>query len=248
MKVVLLLSTLAFLAYGSSASTAADKKQRCDLRTAPGVGCTCDLKSLRPLQGAVGMGEVQQKADKIKKKPKKEENKLAADPIKVVRGPGGQLFVTDHHHGARAWLLAGYSSGMCSIEPAPSSSDPEKFWMQLKDLKKVHLENKDGGVIAPDALPMSLEQLPDDPYRTLAWMLRKKDGFCRALMPQKEFAEFIWADWMRVQKELPPAQVAAAPKKFLETALKLAKSPAAARLPGYVGDKPVSFTCPDEDD
>jgi hypothetical protein len=43
------------------------------------------------------------------------------------------------------------------------------------------------------------------------------------------------------------AQVAAAPKKFLGTALKLAKSPAAASLPGYVGDKPVSFTCPDDD-
>jgi hypothetical protein len=69
------------------------------------------------------MGEVQQKADKIKKKSKKEENKLAADPIKVVRGPGGQLFVTDHHHGARAWLLAGYSSGICSIESDPSSSE-----------------------------------------------------------------------------------------------------------------------------
>jgi hypothetical protein len=246
-KTVLLLSTLAFLAYGSPASTAADKKQRCDRQTMPGVGCTCDLKSLRPLQGAVGMGEVQQKADKIKQKPKKEENKLAADPIKVVRGPGGQLFVTDHHHGARAWLLAGYSSGICSIEPNPSSSDPENFWTQLKDLNKVHLENKDGGVIAPDALPLSLEQLPDDPYRTLAWMLRKKDGFCRALMPQKEFAEFIWADWMRGNIE-PAAQVAAAPKTFLETALKLAKSPAAASLPGYVGDKPVSFTCPDDDD
>jgi hypothetical protein len=247
MKTVLLLSTLAFLAHGSSALLAADKKQRCDLQTMPRVNCTCDLKSLRPLQGAVGMGEVQQKADKIKNKPKKEESKLAADPIKVVRGPGGQLFVTDHHHGARAWLLAGYSSGVCSIERDPSTPDPEKFWPRLEDLKKVHLENKDGVVIAPDALPTSLEKLPDDPYRTLAWMLRKKDGFCRALMQQKEFAEFIWADWMRGRIELPPAQVAAAPKKFLETALKLAKSPAAAGLPGYVGDKPISFTCPDDD-
>ena len=78
-------------------------------------------------------------------------------------------------------------------------------------------------------------------------MIRKRDGFCRALMQQKEFAEFIWADWMRGKIE-PAAQVAAGPKKFLETALKLAKSPAAASLPGYVGDKPVSFTCPDDDD
>jgi hypothetical protein len=90
----------------------------------------------------------------------KEESKLAADPIKVVRGPDGQLFVTDHHHGARAWLLTGYASGICSIEPDPSSADPEKFWPRLEELKKVHLENKDGAVITPDALPKSLEQLP----------------------------------------------------------------------------------------
>ena len=59
----------------------------------------------------------------------------------------------------------------------------------------------------------------------------------RPLMQQKEFAEFIWADWMRGRDELPSAQVAAAPKKFFGTALKLAKSPAAASLPGYVGER-----------
>jgi hypothetical protein len=239
-----LVLSVALLPYSSNLATG---QVRCDQQTAPGVNCTCDLKSLRPLQGAVGMGEVRQKAEKIKAKPMKEESKLAADPIKVVRGPDGQLFVTDHHHGARAWLLTGYASGICSIEPDPSSADPEKFWPRLEELKKVHFENKDGAVITPDALPKSLEQLPDDPYRTLAWMLRKKDGFCRALMEQKEFAEFIWADWMRGIAELPAEQVTVAPDKMLEVALKLAKSPIAAGLPGYVGDKPAGFTCPDDE-
>ena len=241
-----LVLSVAFLAYSLLPSLATDKV-RCDQQTAPGVNCTCDLKSLRPLQGAVGMGEVRQKAEKIKAKPEKEESKLAADPIKVVRGPDGQLFVTDHHHGARAWLLAGYASGICSIEPDPSSADPEKFWPRLEELKKVHLANRAGAVITPDALPKSLEQLPDDSYRTFAWMLRKKDGFCRALMEQKEFAEFIWADWMRGIAELPAEQVTVAPDKMLEVALKLAKSPIAAGLPGYVGDKPAGFTCPDDE-
>src|SRR6516164_4208930 len=66
-----LVLSVGFLACGSALSVAADKGQRCDPRTAPGVNCTCDLKSLRPLQGAVGMGEVQQKADKIKKSPRR---------------------------------------------------------------------------------------------------------------------------------------------------------------------------------
>lgn len=241
-----LVLSVGFLTVEAMPSLAANG---CDSQTAPGVNCTCDLKSLRPLQGAIGMGEVQHKADKIKKKPQKEESKLAADPIKVVRGPGGQLFVTDHHHGARAWLLAGHSSGICSIQRDLSSADPEKFWAQLKELNKIHLEDKNGNVIEPEALPRSLEQLPDDPYRTLAWMVRKNGGFCRALLKQKEFVEFSWADWMRGKsEELPPEKVSSAPDQLVTAAVKLAKSPAAANLPGYVGDQPASFSCPDDND
>jgi len=77
------------LAYSLSPSLAADKKLPCGQQTAPNVNCTCDLKSLRPLQGAIGMGEVQEKAEKIKAKPEKEKQKLEADPIKIVRGPDG---------------------------------------------------------------------------------------------------------------------------------------------------------------
>src|SRR4029077_12134369 len=73
-----LVLSVAFLAYSLLPSLATDKV-RCDQQTAPGVNCTCDLKSLRPLQGAVGMGEVRQKAEKIKAKPEKEESKLAVD-------------------------------------------------------------------------------------------------------------------------------------------------------------------------
>ena len=66
-----LVLSVVFLACGSSLSLAADETRRCDPQTAPRVNCTCDLNSLRPLQGAVGMGEVQQKADKIKKSPRR---------------------------------------------------------------------------------------------------------------------------------------------------------------------------------
>jgi len=92
-----------------------------------------------PRTGCKGIRERDGPRRRTLEQPMKEESKLAADPIKVVRGPDGQLFVTDHHHGARAWLLAGYASGICSIAPDPSSADPEKFWPRLEELKKVHL-------------------------------------------------------------------------------------------------------------
>jgi hypothetical protein len=209
----------------------------CDQQAKPGVNCTCDLRSLRPLQGAVGMGEVLEKKAKIEKKPDKEKRHLEADPIKVVRGPAGDFFVTDHHHGALAWLMAGISSGICNIEPDALSTDPKEFWVEVEERHKAHLKDKNGAAIMPDSLPKTLTQLPDDPYRTLAWMVRKSGGFCRQLMDHKEFAEFVWADWMRGRRtELPPEQVMSSPAKMLPAALKLAKSPAAAELQGYVGD------------
>lgn len=62
-------------------------------------------------------------------------------------------------------------------------------------------------------------------------------------MDQKEFAEFIWADWMRGQPTLPAAQVSASGATMVDAALMLARSPAAKALPGYVGAKPISFIC-----
>jgi hypothetical protein len=49
------------------------------------------------------MKEVDYKAAKISKKPEKQCEKWGKKAINVVVGPGGRLFVTDHHHGALAW-------------------------------------------------------------------------------------------------------------------------------------------------
>jgi hypothetical protein len=221
------------LAFGSASRA---ETLPCDQQSELRVNCTCDLRSLRPLQGAVGMGEVLEKREKIEKKTEKEKKHLAADPIKVVRGPGGNFFVTDHHHGALAWLMAGISSAICSFDVDALSTDPNEFWVRLQERHKVRLADKNGVAITPDSLPKTLMELPDDPYRTLAWMVRKSGGFCRQLMDHKEFAEFLWADWMRGRPELPPEQIMSSPTKMLPTALALAKSSAAAGLQGYVGE------------
>jgi hypothetical protein len=221
----------------------------CGANSKTGVPCSCDVRTLRPLQGAVGIEEVRDKAEKIRAKPGKACRKLASDPIKVVRGPGGALFITDHHHGADAWRLAERPFALCEIaDRAPPSSEAQ-FWSDLKNDHLVRLADADGNSISPEQLPSGLAQLPDDPYRSLAWRLRKNDppGFCRSIMQQKEFAEFIWADWLRKQKELPVDAVRASAEKMLPTALALAHSAAAKDVPGYVGDKPSDFKCPDDD-
>jgi hypothetical protein len=181
----------------------------------------CNLPTLRPLQGAAGMGEVAKKTKDIGQEFDKELADLKNSPIKIIRGLGGDWFVIDHHHGALAWIAAQKTSGkgICKVvnfnpsEPF-SAEDPEKFWAQLKANGWVRLNNEKGDPIAEGELPTPLEALrkKDDPYRTLAWMVRKADsdgfnskstpklspGFCRKYMNAgTDFAEFKWADAMR---------------------------------------------------
>jgi hypothetical protein len=217
----------------------------CSASSKTGVPCACDVRTLRPLQGAVGMEEVHDKAEKIRSKPGKACQKIASDPIKVIRGPEGALFITDHHHGADAWRLAERPFALCEIaDRAPPLSDGQ-FWSDLKKDHLVRLNDADGKSITPEELPSSLAQMPDDPYRSLAWRLRKEDGFCRANMQQVEFAEFVWADWLRMQPELPLDEVRASAAKTLPIALALVRGPRAKDIPGYVGDKQSG--CADDD-
>lgn len=225
-------------------SAAADMP--CDASTQAGVTCACDVRILRPLQGAIGMEEVRDKAQKIEARPRKEWRELVADPIRVIRGPGNALYITDHHHGADAWRLAGQPVALCRIEKRPSVATEAEFWSGLVNDHLVRLADVDGKLLTPAQLPHSLGLMPDDPYRSLAWLVRKNNGFCRSEMPQKEFAEFIWADWLRKQPQLPVDAVRASAASMLPIALTLVRSPAAQTMPGYVGAKPSGFICPND--
>jgi len=215
----------------------------CGAATEAGITCACDVRTLRPLQGALGMEEVRDKVEKIASRPKKEWRDLVADPIKVIRGPGNALYITDHHHGADAWRLAGHPIALCKIDSRRTFATEAEFWSGLVRDRLVRLADADGKPLTPAQLPSSLDVMPDDPYRSLAWLVRKNNGFCRSEMPQKEFAEFLWADWLRKQPQLPPNAVRASAASVLPTALALARSPAAQVMPGYISAGPAAFAC-----
>jgi hypothetical protein len=196
------------------------------------------------------MEEVRDKAKTIKNKEYKKRLDLAYDPIKIARGPNGLLYVTDHHHGARAWIEAGHTMGTCQIQSDTVSTDPTQFWADLKALKLVRLADQNGRTITEAQLStLTLTALPDDHYRSLAWRVRKDDGFCRALMQGKtDFAEFQWADWLRTRITPSPREGQDWSKRKRDEAVALAKTPAAAGLPGYRGDQPANYTCPPDPD
>ncbi len=236
----------------------AQSVETCKWGTSPGGTCVCDLRELRPLQGAVGLGEVAKKMRDILDDPTGEKAALDKDPIKVVRGVGQNFFIVDHHHGALAWLKAGHTLGTRKYMAAIWTGEPAKFWTKVTIDHLARMQDKDGVPIAPASLPATLDTMPDDPYRTLAWMLRKADGYCRGLMKPAPppFAEFRWADWMRFQYGLTADKVkeaadlwllkkkdrdaakVAKQQALLAVVVGLAKTAAAKDLPGYRGDIP----------
>jgi len=79
-------------------------------------------------------------------------------------------------------------------------------------------------------IPTRITALVDDPYRSLAGMLRNAGGFAKDTSP---FAEFLWADYLR--PHITRAQIRKAIDVALREAQGLAKSPLARYLPGWSG-------------
>ena len=206
----------------------------------------CELSALWPLQGAVGMKEVDYKAAKISKKPEKQCEKFVKKAVNVVVGPGGRLFVTDHHHGAVAWSKVERErrepalTGICEVV-----NSADEFWRIMTEKRLVRPYDEKGVKLAsPSNLPHTLDALGDDPYRSLAWLVRENGGFCTEdphSNSQKEFLEFQWADFFR-EKKVPVERVQVwDPKEdhdpVVREAVRLAHSPEAANLPGYTSAK-----------
>jgi hypothetical protein len=87
------------------------------------------------------------------------------------------------------------------------------------------------GPRGPSALPESIADLKDDPYRSLAASVQDEGGFAK---PKHDvlFLEFWWANFFRSRVEIGSDFEAAISK-----AKELALSPEACGLPGYKGSK-----------
>ena len=166
-----------------------------------GKVCECELTKLKPLQGSVGMAEVEKKAHDIADDSKDELKDLRCDPIKLVVGANQEFYITDHHHTALAWLRfrrerGEPETGLCMVQAIQSEDDRKpltfrtesEFWTILKNVGLVHLENEKGLAMQVSDLPQTLDALApnddpyrhDDPYRSLAWMVRKEGGLLPA--------------------------------------------------------------------
>jgi hypothetical protein len=187
------------------------------------------LRQLLPTQLTVGMIEVREKAKHLAAlKPKEAQAFLADHPMPAVIGPGGRHYITDHHHLARAALDAGIDSAFSSIEADLSKYGIEEFWREMDRNLWVHPLDQNGVRHHYALIPTDLMKLLDDVYRSLAAFVRNAGGYDKTLQP---FAEFVWADFFR--RNVAIEDIKANFNAAVETAIPLAHSHRAARLPGY---------------
>jgi hypothetical protein len=189
------------------------------------------IADLRPTQMTVGMREVRQKSKEWRElPPAKRPAFLGRHMIPVVRGPKDRFFLIDHHHLARALHNEGVADIAVTIVADLRALDKDEFWTFVDNRNWIHPFDTDGQRQPHTALPKSVADLADDPYRSLAGELRFAGGYAKDTTP---FSEFLWADALR--RRVDRKTVAADFDDALKRALGFAKSSAAAYLPGWCG-------------
>lgn len=194
----------------------------------------CRVDALRPTQLAVGMQEVKEKEDKLSgMSAKKLDKYLLENPEPAVAGPGGELYIIDHHHLARALYDLGVKYTYCDEAADYSKLSDGEFWAKMEERRWVYAYDEYGQGPRPYAeIPRSVSELRDDPYRSLAGAVRKAGGYDKSSEP---FAEFKWADFFR--DKIGRKDLEADLEGCTAKGVKLAHSAAAAGLPGYNGSR-----------
>jgi hypothetical protein len=195
-----------------------------------------NLDKLRPTQITAGFAEIAKKRAEWARLPKKGKRELLASHcFPAVLGPRNRYHIVDHHHLGLALMQEGIERVMLMVLADLSYLAPAIFWRVMEQRNWAHPFDQAGERRSFDAMPNRIMQLVDDPYRSLAGLLRGAGGYAKDTSP---FAEFLWADYLRPHITL--AQIERSMEVAVREALDLAKSPLARYLPGWSGATPLA--------
>jgi hypothetical protein len=193
------------------------------------------LAQLRPTQFSVGYAEVELKAAEWKKLKKKQRQQvLESHVFPAVLGPGQAFFIVDHHHLGIALIEQGMKEVWVTKLDDMSWLDPVTFWRTMEFRAWTHPYDLRGRRRDFTDMPRKLTRMQNDPYRSLAGLVRVAGAYAKDTAP---FSEFLWADFFRPR--VSAGLIASEQERATRTGIKLAQSKEARYLPGWIG-KPVS--------
>ncbi|UAK25719.1 ParB-like protein [Sphingomonas nostoxanthinifaciens] len=189
------------------------------------------IDALRPTQMTVGLREVARKRGEWRARAEKSGLEyLGQHMIPVVIGPKNHRWLIDNHHLARALHDEGVEQVLVRVVADLSHLGGRQFETFMDNRNWLHPFNEKGHRKGVSKIPKHIEQLSDDPYRSLAGELRRAGGYAKDDTP---FSEFLWADFLRRKVNLDLVE-----RDFddaVAKALKFARKPDAQYLPGWAG-------------
>jgi hypothetical protein len=202
----------------------------------PGTLSLAAVDWLHPAQVALGYREVEYRIQQFQAMTSDElDAYLLEHFLPVVIAPDRLPYVVDHHHRARAIQMTGLRKTVyVKVWENCKDWSRAEFWQLMQEKAWVYPYDKDGQRVDLEAIPSSLDQLQDDPYRSLAWGVLQAGGYARSDVP---FQEFLWGNYFR--QHLSFENTEAGFQRAVNEALQLCRSSAASHLPGYVHDDAV---------
>jgi hypothetical protein len=179
----------------------------------------------------VGLLEVARKrAEWRELKRKERERRLAEHWFPSVLGPKRRYYVVDHHHLLLALHREGVRSGWAIVLADYSWLEPDRFWRTMEFHQWAHPFDERGRRHDYARIPKKVTGMRDDPYRSLAGLVRGAGGFAKENTP---FAEFLWADYFRLH--VPAKLIERFPEEAIAEGVRLARRRDARYLPGWTG-------------
>ena len=191
--------------------------------------------SLRPTQLSVGYIEVKLKAAEwqgLKKKQRKLV--LESHVFPAVLGLSKSYFIVDHHHLGIALIEHGVKDVWVAVLDDLSWLDRMTFWRTMEYRSWAHPYDQLGRRCDYRQMPRKLTDMQNDPYRSLAGLVRIAGGYAKTQTP---FAEFLWADFFRPR--VGARLIDARPREATRIGVKLARSDEARYLPGWANKTKV---------
>ena len=189
------------------------------------------IVDLRPTQITVGMREVEAKRNAWRAvRDGKGGDFLGRHMIPVIQGPKDRYYIIDHHHLARALHAEAVGKVAVTVVANLRRLEPEAFWFVMDTHSWMHPFDDQGRRRGYEDIPKSIEDLVDDPFRSLAGALRRVGGFAKDTTP---FSEFLWADFLR--RRIRRKDVERDFDLALERAMTMARTEEADYLPGWCG-------------
>lgn len=201
-------------------------------RLGKGAALMVPIGHLRPTQMTVGAYHVAQKMHVTRRLSHADLPAfLDKHRVHLMQGPDQTLFIVDHHHWVRAWQEMGIEMVPALVRDDLSHLSWREFWEQMEAEHMVHPYDEHGKRRPVRELPDDVHNMRDDPYRSLEAFVQLAGGYRKV---KTAYSDFRWADFFRkhITGPLDSHHTFAA---ALARGLKLATSPKARKLPGYIG-------------